>query len=71
MEGEAYWLQLWKLKAPQKIKVFAWLVLRDSLMTNLNRTRRGLTDNPFYAACETDYEDVDHVLRTCPRANAI
>jgi len=40
-------------------------------MTNINRAKRGLTDNPFCAGCETAYEDVDHVLRACPRAKAI
>jgi len=70
-EGEVYWLHLWKLTAPQTIKVFAWLALHDLLMTNINRINRGLTDNPFYAGCEIAYEDVDHVLRACPRAKAI
>jgi len=40
-------------------------------MTNWNRSKRGLADNPFCATCESAYEDVDHVFRLCPRASAI
>jgi len=54
LERETYWRQLWKVKAPQKMKVFAWLALQDRLMTKLTKARRGLTDNPFCAVCETD-----------------
>jgi len=68
LEPEQHWNRLWKTKAPQKMKVFAWLAFQDKLMTNLNRTRRGLTNDPFCSVCGSEFEDVEHVLRTCPRA---
>jgi len=71
VEEEAHWTRLWKLKAPQRLKMFAWLILQDRLMTNWNISRRGLTDNPLCTVCDSAYEDIDHVLRMCPKAKDI
>jgi len=71
VEKEAHWTRLWKLKAPQRLKMFAWLALHDKLMTNWNRTRRGLTDDPFCIVCDSAYEDIEHVLRSCPKAKEV
>jgi len=71
LERGNHWLQLWKIKAPQRIKVFAWLLLQDKLMLNSSRLERGLTYNPFCGFCANEYEDRDHVFRRCPNATFI
>ena len=34
--------QMWKIRAPQRLKSFMWLALNDVLLTNMARHRRGL-----------------------------
>jgi len=34
-------------------------------MTNVNREKREMTNNPFGPLCDQDYETVDHILRRC------
>lgn len=46
-----------------RIKHFLWLVKRQRLLTNSERTRRCLTDNPGCILCGDTQETVLHVLR--------
>ena len=71
LERGDHWLQLWKTKVPQRIKVFTWLLLQDSLMLNSTRLKQDLTDNPFCVLCANEYEDRDHIFRQCPKATFI
>ena len=71
VDRENYWTRLWKIKVPQRVKAFAWLLLHDKLMLNANRLERGLTDNPSCGFCANEYEDRDHVFRRCPRAISV
>jgi hypothetical protein len=32
---------LWKIKLPQKIKIFFWLLLKDHILTKFNILKRG------------------------------
>lgn len=57
--------------SPQRCKVFLWLALHNKLLTNTNREKRGLTNDPLCPVCELEYEDVDHVIRRCPEAQII
>ncbi|KAK8563593.1 hypothetical protein V6N12_035739 [Hibiscus sabdariffa] len=37
----SHWHQIWSLSISQRVLVFLWLVLRDRLLTNVERARRG------------------------------
>lgn len=62
---------VWSWKRPEKIKTFLRLVLHDSLMTNLQRLRRGMTTVGECWRCQGELETTEHVLRGGCRAAAI
>jgi len=68
---EENWSWVWKVKAPQRIRVFAWLALLDKVLPNENQARRGLTMDPSYGACGAGRESVIHNLRDCPQAQDV
>lgn len=69
-DGRA-WKWLWKVKIPQKLKCFLWLILHDRLLTNQLRFRRNMTTTVECPRCGLYYEDSSHLLRECPCAKAI
>jgi len=68
VENEDSWSWVWKVKAPLRCQFFLWLALHDRLLTNANREKRNLTNNPLCPLCELEYETMDHALRHCPKA---
>lgn len=60
--------ELWQLKAPIKVAVFAWRLLRDRLPTkaNLHRRQIEVTDRscPF---CGNMEEEVGHLFFHCSK----
>ena len=36
---------LWKIRTPQRLKTFMWLVMNDALLTNFSLIKRGMTAN--------------------------
>jgi len=65
----SFWKEVWRINAPQRVKVFGWLALHEKVRTNLYRFRRGLTNNPYCYIYDQAYESVQHMLRDCPEAN--
>ncbi|XP_019199070.1 PREDICTED: uncharacterized protein LOC109192823 [Ipomoea nil] len=61
----------WKLKVPNRIRTFLWLVKHGRIMCNSNRARRRLTDCDKCDLCNTKTEDIEHVLRRCPAAEEV
>ncbi|MBA0668706.1 hypothetical protein Goklo_001593 [Gossypium klotzschianum] len=53
------------------IHFFLWLTLKQRLLTNAERVRRGIGSNNAYGSCGQDYEDVFHVFRDCLTARTI
>ncbi|GMI86289.1 hypothetical protein HRI_002298200 [Hibiscus trionum] len=62
------WKMFWKCPVPQRILFFIWLVYRQKLMTNSERCRRRLSDNPACPGCAHPLESCCHALRDCPEA---
>lgn len=56
---------VWKLKIPQKLKGFLWLVFNGKLLTNAMRMRRGFTGNANCPRCDSHVENIEHLLRDC------
>ena len=65
------WSWVWRTKAPQRCKVFLWLALHDRLLTNVNRAKRGMTNDPLCPLCELEYEDTKHITRHCSEAQRV
>ncbi|XP_074287668.1 uncharacterized protein LOC141612819 [Silene latifolia] len=65
------WHLIWKLPVQQRIRMFIWLAAHGRLMTNYNRVRRGLADDPFCPRCYTEDETPDHLLRRCPKSEEL
>ncbi|CAN1782224.1 Putative ribonuclease H protein At1g65750 [Linum perenne] len=61
------WKAIWSWKGPQQIRQFLWLAMHEKLLTNKERKRRHLTDNPNCVRCGGE-ESISHVLRDCPYA---
>nr|GEU87480.1 hypothetical protein [Tanacetum cinerariifolium] len=62
----------WVRYIPIKINVFAWRARRDCLPTRVNLMRRGVAlDSVNYPLCNSDEEDIHHVLFRCEVATAV
>ncbi|KAK9031098.1 hypothetical protein V6N11_032490 [Hibiscus sabdariffa] len=65
------WRIIWALQVLQRIRVFMWLVMREVLLTNVERTRRHLSPSGICRLCNREDEDVLHVLRGCQRPRSV
>jgi hypothetical protein len=58
------WLQIWRLKVPERVKSFVWLVKHDRLLTNDRKHIMGLGSDRC-EFCRDTVETTLHVLRDC------
>lgn len=65
------WQLIWKLKIPNRICHFLWLVKHRAIMTNMERIRRCLTRNDLCPQCNQYSEDLDHLFRFCSRTRRV
>lgn len=65
---EPVWSKLWKIKVPNKMKMFLWIALHDKVLRNVERKRRGLTSDGDCDACHSREETAAHILRDCCHA---
>lgn len=63
---ESFFRQVWSVKAPERVRVFLWLVSNQVIMTNAERKRRHLSDTDVCMVCKGGFETILHVLRDCP-----
>ena len=59
--------ELWKTKAPARVKFFFWLALHQRLWTADRRKRHGLQDDDTCILCGQETETCDHLLAGCVR----
>ncbi|KAL9859832.1 putative RNA-directed DNA polymerase [Arabidopsis thaliana] len=57
---------VWKVVAPERVKIFLWLGVNQVIMTNMERQRRHLSDSGICQVCKGGEETILHVLRNCP-----
>lgn len=55
-----------KVEAPERVRIFLWLVIHQVIMTNVERHRRHLVDSGLCQVCKSGDESILHVLRDCP-----
>ena len=70
-DTDRQWLTLWKLPMPQRVKTFAWLLLKGKLLTNAERLRRKISTSDQCSLCANGTEDLDHALKLCPLASRV
>lgn len=63
--SDEIWSLIWKIKVPQRYRVFLWKVANERVMTNEVRARFGMTNCSTCTLCHIDYETLLHVLRNC------
>ncbi|KAK7270544.1 hypothetical protein RIF29_23763 [Crotalaria pallida] len=66
-----HWGWIWKLKAPQKICFFIWLVCHQAIPTNSFLLRRCCVASDTCGRCRMHTETVFHCLRDCPKATSV
>ena len=67
--SDSKWKTCWRLQLPQRIRYFLWLILHQRVLSNAERVRRKLLDNPICNICLAPEENLDHLLRKCPNAH--
>ncbi|KAA3467445.1 reverse transcriptase [Gossypium australe] len=59
------WKRVWKIFGLQKVCFFFWTVLKQKLLTNVERVRRCLAVDSSCSICGRDFEDILHIIRDC------
>lgn len=62
------WKFIWDCRTPLKIKLFAWLLVRDRLSTKLNLLKKKIVQTATCDICSTTDETADHLSFSCPFA---
>ncbi|KAG7579199.1 hypothetical protein ISN45_Aa03g033600 [Arabidopsis thaliana x Arabidopsis arenosa] len=68
---EKFWARVWRVVAPERVRVFLWLVGNQAVMSNAERFRRHLCDSSICQVCKSGEEDTLHILRDCPAMQGI
>lgn len=63
--------ELWRTKAPPKVKMFFWLALHRRLWTADRRKRHGLQDHDVCVLCDQDRETEPHLFLGCVFARQV
>ncbi|GLT41648.1 hypothetical protein SLA2020_156950 [Shorea laevis] len=69
LDGSWHWI--WKLQCAERIRIFAWLLVRGRLLTNSVRFARHMASSPTYPRCESSDETIIHLLRDCYYAKIV
>ncbi|KAL4384144.1 hypothetical protein GQ457_15G026400 [Hibiscus cannabinus] len=65
------WSWVWSLAVTPRIRMFIWLVLKQRLMTNEERCRRGFSFDASCPSCGCVSESITHILRDCPPTRSL
>ena len=63
--------RMWHVVAPERVRMFLWLVGNQAIMTNAERYRRHLSGTDVCQVCKGGIETILHVLRDCPAMRGI
>ena len=58
---------MWKVKTPQMLKGFVWLVMNRVLLTNEARFKRGLSSSNLCPVCGKHPETILDILKDCDK----
>ncbi|KAI4328393.1 hypothetical protein L6164_020750 [Bauhinia variegata] len=57
------WNWVWRIPAPEKMRMFVWLIGHKAIPTNVLRFRRGMAQSPTCQRCSAGEEDILRCLR--------
>ncbi|CAA7053003.1 unnamed protein product [Microthlaspi erraticum] len=66
-----FFRRIWRVIAPERVRVFFWLLGNNGIMTNQERFRRHIGDTEICQVCKAGIETTLHILRDCPAMNGI
>ena len=66
-----FWLDIWQLKVPNKIRHFIWRVANESLPTKKNLLQRNITANALCDGCSSETEDTIHAIWGCAKVKSV
>ena len=69
--GKDVWPAIWKLRIPNKIKVFGWKACNEILPTRLNLSKRKIIVDAMCPICLRFPESVFHALWDCGAARDV
>ena len=67
----AIWKSLWGCPVPQKVRIFAWKLVTNSLATWDNKHRRNMEVSNICIICGVECEDTYHAFCRCPLAKGL
>lgn len=68
LDSPITWSWVWKLRLPENVKHFAWLVMHEGLPCNVGRVIHHMTTDSSCQRCGAPHETILHTLRDCPSA---
>ncbi|KAK3226112.1 hypothetical protein Dsin_005974 [Dipteronia sinensis] len=66
-----WWIALWNLNIPPKVRIFVWRVCNNAIPSLTNLVRRKIVDDLMCLRCEKAEESVEHALLWCRKAKEI
>uniref|UniRef100_A0A7N2LRG7 Reverse transcriptase zinc-binding domain-containing protein n=1 Tax=Quercus lobata TaxID=97700 RepID=A0A7N2LRG7_QUELO len=69
--SDVLWRRLWKIRAPERIKMLLWRIAPNSLPTRHNISLRTHIPDPSCSLCGHASESTCHIFFHCPVAKAI
>ena len=69
--GKRVWAVLWKLRIPNKIKVFGWRACNEILPTKMNLAKRRIIEEAACPICTRFVETAVHLLWECDAARDV
>ena len=65
-QNNLIWKFIWKVLAPQKIKLFLWRICHNAIPVRDNLHKRRIVNSPMCPACNQERETIEHALLLCP-----
>lgn len=62
---------IWKLRSPQRVRTFLWLLIREKILTNAERVQRGMSSYSCSEQCGNFLESAIRVVRDCGVARSV
>ena len=69
--GQQAWKQLWKVRVPNKMKVFAWRACHEILPTQVNLAKRKIIRDNKCRCCQQAPETAIRAIWDCPAAQDV
>lgn len=69
--SDELWKRAWNILSLYRVHFIFWTVLKQRLLTNVERVRRGIAVDSSCSICEHDSEDILPIIRDCTLAKEV